>query len=299
MSFKIINPGFSSSVQDYGRIGYKEYGINQSGPMDEIAYCEANRLLENDFKDAVIETAFGGLEIEVKINTFISVTGADLGFEINNKKMPIWKNIQVFKGDTLRWKKPVKGVYSYLAIKGGFQTNILFGSRSTNTRESIGEALRKNDVLKSKPCKFLTSQSSKSIPEYDKKSLRLIPTYQFEKFTSHQKKMFFEQVYTITNLSNRAGYRLKGKPIVLKDSGMISEGMSCGSVQVSNNGLPIILMKDAPTIGGYPKIGTIFSLDLSFLAQKKPNQKIHFELMDIEKAQSKRVIFNKYFGISL
>ena len=299
MSFKVINPGFSSSIQDYGRIGYKKYGLNQAGPMDEIAYCEANHLLENNFNNAVIEIAFGGLEIKVEAETSISVTGADLDFEVNNKKIPIWKSLQVFKGDVLKWKKAVKGTYSYLAVKGGFQTGILFGSRSTNIRENIGENLKKNDILKFKSSNFLISRSSKNIPNYEKKSLRIMPTCQFQKFTNSQKKAFFNQGYTISNLANRAGCRLTGKPIMLKKSKMISEGMSCGSVQISNDGYPIVLMKDAPTIGGYPKIGTVFSLDLSFLSQKKLNEKIYFEPINIEEAQSKRLIFNKHFKIHL
>ncbi len=299
MSFKVINPGFSSSIQDYGRIGYKEYGLNQAGPMDEIAYCEANYLLENNFNNAVIEMAFGGLEIKVEAEASISVTGADLDFEINNKKIPIWKKLQVFKGDILKWKKAVKGTYSYLAVKGGFQTNILFGSRSTNIRENIGENLKKNDILKFKSSKCLIPKSSKKIPDYEKKTLRIMPTYQFEKFTNHQKKIFFNQGYRISDLTNRTGCRLTGRPIILKKSKMISEGMSYGSVQIANDGYPIILMKDAPTIGGYPKIGTVFSLDLSFLSQKKPNEKIYFEPIDIKKAQSKRLIFNKHFKIHL
>jgi allophanate hydrolase subunit 2 len=79
---------------------------------------------------------------------------------------------------------------------------------------------------------------------------------------------------------------------------MISEGMSYGSVEIATNGLPIILLKDAPTIGGYLKIGTVFSLDLAKLAQKQPNAKVKFELMDIHQAQKERVKFNQFFEIS-
>ncbi len=300
MSFQIINPGFSSSIQDYGRTGYKKHGLSQSGAMDEIAYCEANSLLDNKFDDAVVETVFEGLQIISKIDTFISVTGANLDFRINNKKMPMWESIKVFKDDILSWNKTIEGNYSYLAVKGGFKTDIFFGSRSINIRENIGKKLKKKDILKCKSYKDLKLKKSKNIPKYNKKkSLRILPTYQFRRFNLEQKKRFFNQFYKITNLNNRTGYRLKGRPIIIKKNEMISEGISYGSVQISNDGLPIILMKDAPTIGGYPKIGTVFSLDLSFLSQKKENEKIHFEPMEIEQAQLKRQIFNRHFEIKL
>jgi len=124
-----------------------------------------------------------------------------------------------------------------------------------------------------------------------------LPSYQFNEFSINQRDLFFNQTYTITNANDRTGCRLSGAPIVIKKERMISEGISYGSVEIATDGLPIILLKDAPSIGGYPKIGTVFSLDLAKLAQRQPNSKLRFELMSIRDAQKERKKFNDFFEI--
>jgi allophanate hydrolase subunit 2 len=114
-----------------------------------------------------------------------------------------------------------------------------------------------------------------------------------------QRELFFNQTYTISNANDRSGCRLNGTPIEFKKRKIISEGMSYGSVEIATDGLPIILLKDAPTIGGYLKIGTVFSLDLAKLAQKQTNAKVRFELMDIHQAQNQRIKFNQFFDIDI
>jgi allophanate hydrolase subunit 2 len=114
-----------------------------------------------------------------------------------------------------------------------------------------------------------------------------------------QRELFFNQIYTISYANDRSGCRLNGIPIEFKKRKIISEGMSYGSVEIATDGLPIILLKDAPTIGGYLKIGTVFSLDLAKLAQKQTNTKVKFELINIQQAQAKRIKFNKFFAIDI
>jgi len=301
MSFRVIKSSFLSTVQDYGRLTHGEHGMSQSGVMDEHAYAWANYLLGNDFNAAVVEVCFGSFELESKVDTFVVVTGADLGFQINQKSVPIWHSIQIKQGDRLSWNVPKSGVRAYLAVKGGFQTKPMFGSRSVNLRENIGKKIQTNDVLKcDESHEHLERFISPSyIPNYaDKVILRLLPAYQFNEFSINQRDLFFNQEYAITNASDRTGCRLSGAPIALRREKTISEGMSYGSVEISTDGLPIILLKDAPTIGGYPKIGTVFSLDLAKLAQRQPNAKIRFELMSVNDAQIERRKFNNFFKIS-
>ncbi|NQY26530.1 MAG: allophanate hydrolase, partial [Piscirickettsiaceae bacterium] len=105
----------------------------------------------------------------------------------------------------------------------------------------------------------------------------------------------FGQTYNIGKESDRTGCRLEGQSIENTPATMISEGMAYGSVEITTAGLPIILLKDAPTIGGYPKIGTVLSLDLAKLAQRQPGCEVSFELIDIETAQQLRREFNQFF----
>ncbi len=300
MSFKVIKAGFLATVQDYGRLTHGAIGMSRSGAIDEHAYAWANYLLNNDFDAAVIEICFGSFEIESTVDTFVVVTGADLGFQINGKSVSAWHSIQIKKGDRLSWNMPKSGVRSYLAVKGGFLSELMFDSRSVNLRENIGVKIKSGDVLKCDEShenleRFI---SPSYIPNYtDNMVLRLLPSYQFNNFSVNQRDLFFNQNYTISNASDRVGCRLEGAPIALKKERMISEGMSYGSVEISTDGLPIILLKDAPTIGGYPKIGTVFSLDLAKLAQRQPGTKLRFELINISKAQQERQVFNQFFGI--
>ncbi|MCS5591707.1 MAG: biotin-dependent carboxyltransferase family protein [Gammaproteobacteria bacterium] len=301
MSFKVIKSSFLSTVQDYGRLTHGEHGMSQSGAMDEHAYAWANHLLNNHFNKAAIEITFGGLQLEAQADTFIAVTGADLDFRINDKSAQMWHGLQIHKGDVLSWGNPKSGVRAYLAIKGGFDAQVFFDSRSVNLRENIGAKLDQGDEL---PCRSFDTAtyrfiSPKYIPNYNQDiTLRLLPTYQFNEFSINQRDLFFNQNYTITNANDRTGCRLSGAPISIKKERMISEGISYGCVEIATDGLPIILLKDAPSIGGYPKIGTVFSLDLAKLAQRQPSTKLRFELMSMHEAQKERKKFNDFFEIS-
>ncbi len=299
MSLKVIKSGFLATVQDYGRLTHGEHGMGQSGVMDEHAYVWANYLLGNDFNAAVVEITFGNFALQVKSNTFIVVTGADLNFKINTKPAQMWRSLRVLKGDTLTWDKPRSGIRAYLAVKGGVNTKILFDSRSVNLREQIGGKLCKGDQL---PCRSFSKiinrpMLAKYIPNYTHPLiLRMLPSYQFSEFSPEQRDLFFNQSYVISSASDRTGCRLNGRPIALKKS-MISEGASYGSVEITSDGLPIILLKDAPTIGGYPKIGTVFSLDLAKLAQRQAHAQLRFGLISISQAQQARRVFNAFFKI--
>lgn len=301
MSFNVIKSGFLSLVEDYGRFGLAQYGLSQAGVADEHAYCWANHLLDNHFNDAVLEITFGGCELKALSDASIAVTGADLGFKINDKMQPLWQVINVSAGDSLSWSAANSGVRAYLAVKGGFQITALFNSKSVNLREQIGSKLVEGGELSFKSIRSETAHHAMPscfLPDYEQDlTLRLLPTYQFDQFDQQQKEVFFNQRYTISNAYDRTGCRLEGKPIKESQSRMISEGISYGSVEITTEGFPIILLKDSPTIGGYPKIGTVFSLDLAKLAQRQIGSKVSFELMDINTAQQKRRAFNAFFAI--
>ncbi|MDC1165699.1 biotin-dependent carboxyltransferase family protein [Candidatus Thioglobus sp.] len=300
MSFKVIKPGFLTTVQDYGRLNHSQQGLAQSGVMDEHAYAWANYLLGNHYFDAALEITFGSVELQALDNMLICVCGADLDFKINHKAVDIWKSIQIQQGDRLSWHLPKHGIRAYLAVQGGFETQKLFNSRSVNLREHIGSKITQDEVLVCQASIDLLDRfiAPKYIPNYHQEVvLRLLPSYQYSEFSDDQKTLFFSQTYTISHANDRTGCRLKGAPIAIKKDKMISEGMSYGSIEIASDGLPIILLKDAPTIGGYLKIGSVFSLDLALLAQQQPGAKVRFELMNIHQAQKKRLAFNQFFGV--
>jgi biotin-dependent carboxylase-like uncharacterized protein len=300
LSFRVIKPGFFSTIQDRGRFGLAHHGLSQSGVADEHAYCWANYLLGNDIDAAVMEITFGGCVLSALTDTGIAVTGADLGFKINGKYQPNWQVLSVKEGDLLTWSAPKNGVRAYLAVQDGFQTKQYFNSRSVNLREKIGSLIQVNHESLSRPSK--PSDKGKTMPAWFKPNytealtLRLLSSYQYEKFSKQQRQMLFGQTYKIGKASDRTGCRLEGSVIENTPATMISEGITYGSVEITTAGLPIILLKDAPTIGGYPKIGTVLSLDLAKLAQRQSGCEVRFELIDIETAQRLRREFDQFFA---
>ncbi|NOQ94885.1 MAG: 5-oxoprolinase/urea amidolyase family protein [Methylophaga sp.] len=303
MSFDVIKSGFFSLIEDYGRFGFARYGLSQSGVADEHAYCWANHLLDNHFNDAVLEITFGSCELKALDAMSIAVTGADLGFRVNGSPQPLWQVINVQTGDTLTWSTAKSGIRSYLAVKGGFQSEPLFNSKSVNVRENIGSQLKNGDLLS---CQADTKNRahrvvpSEFIPDYQQRlTLRVLPSYQFDLFEEPQKEHFLNQRYTVSSASDRTGCRLDGRAMTDVQARMISEGICYGSVEITTEGLPIILLKDSPTMGGYPKIATVFSLDLAKLAQRQSGCEVTFESIDIETAQQKRHEFNAFFAINI
>jgi len=117
---------------------------------------------------------------------------------------------------------------------------------------------------------------------------------QWDYFTKESIETFLSSEYSISLTSDRMGYRLEGPPLTQRgNKELISEGMTSGAIQVPSNGLPIVIMADGPSTGGYPKIGAVASADLPLLAQCVPNQsRIRFRETTVTKAQEKyRAVF--------
>lgn len=299
MSFLVVKPGFLTLVQDLGRYGVAHLGLARAGVMDQHASRWANYLLNNKQTDAVLEITLGGCELEAQANTIIAVTGAEMGFQINGQLKTNWQTYRIKAGDRLSWANATQGTRAYLAVKAGLQTETYFLSRSVNVREHVGRSVSQGDSLAYQPC--ISGLPNRMMPGMFKPdysaalTLRLLPSYQFDLFSEQQKNTFFKQLYRVSTHADRVGYRLDGEPIIEVPEKMISEGMAYGSVEITSAGLPIILMNDAPTMGGYPKIGTVFSLDLYQLAQRQANTAVNFELLSIDQAQQYAKTFLHFF----
>jgi biotin-dependent carboxylase-like uncharacterized protein len=261
-------------------------------------------LLGNHFNDAAVELTIGNVEWQALDDKEMVICGADMGFSIDENPIAMWQTVLIKEGEVLRCQtaKQDAGLRAVIAVKGGFQTQLIFGSRSVNLREQIGHAIKADETLMTSP--FLIQKTNiRQIPDYFKPDygqplvLRLIPGYQYDDFTEQQIETLLSQHYLLNATSDRTGCRLHGQAIHNVSEKMTSEGVTYGSVEITTDGQPIILLKDRPTIGGYPKIGTVMSLDLSQLAQRQAGTQIKFELMTLEHAQQQRREFNLFFGL--
>ena len=309
MSMKILRSGMLTSIQDMGRRGYQKYGIIGSGEMDAWSARMANILVENDETEGVLELTMMGPQIEFTEDALIALTGGDLQAMIEDKEVPLWRPVYIKKGSVLNFGFAVSGCRAYLAVSGGFDIPLIIGSKSTYLRAGLGgfkgRALKEGDEL------FLGSKhtafkdfAAKNISESfwaptwslpqpvwpggdEPVEVRVTPGAQMELFTPESIHVFFSQIFTITAEADRMGYRIQGTPITLiQKEDMISEAISFGSIQVPPDGNPIILLADRQTAGGYPKIAQVCSVDLSLIAQLKPDFQLSFRLISHNEAEA-------------
>lgn len=302
MSFDVIKPGMLALLQDSGRFGFQHLGITTGGPMDEHAFCWANRLLGNTPDAAQLEITFGQLALKANAPTTVAITGADLAATLNDKAIQPWLTYAIKPGDVIEFGAPKSGLRAYLAVSGGFHCEPKLGSCATVKREQlgglsgIGEALKKGDTLPFTSNKdVIESRAPRwTIPDYDAPlELGVMPAYQNASFSHDEQMTFYTSRYEVSQNIDRMGYRLSGTPIKSQLNGIISEGIAFGAIQIPNDGQPIVLMKDRQTIGGYPKIGCLSSLGAGQLSQRQPGQVVTFAPMDIADAEVERRLFNR------
>lgn len=284
------------TLQDAGRRGWQSYGVPVSGSMDWFAYQAANSLLHNSPDAVAIEIGLGEAEFRARRDCVLAVTGA--GFEVANYvwTFPLWTSFYVRAGWRVHVKKISGGNWAYLAIAGGFETQVMLGSRSAYLRGGLGSALRAGDIIQAgMPAIELPKLAARDFPverfmNYSQSPVvEVIAGPQADKFTEAGIQTFYGSEFTLSKSFDRMGYRLEGNPISHAGSAdLISEGMTMGSVQVPANGQPIVMMADAPTTGGYPKIANVIRADMPLLAQCEAGiSKIHFRETTVEAAQER------------
>ncbi len=296
--FKVLNGGMLSLLQDVGRYGYHRMGLAVGGPMDRDAFLWANFLCGNKANSTAIEITLGGLVLEAQLPSTIAVTGADQPLSINGKTYEAWQSHNVKTGDIIELGFSKKALRAYLAVSGGFDIDPVFSSSATVVREGLGglvgntgeqgRPLAEGDLL---PCSG-QQQSRRLIvpvrlrPDYQtEQAFRVIAGYQQKQFHWQQQRLFYSSEYEVSGQSDRMGYRLKGPAVTAQISGVLSEGTCLGAIQFPADGQPIVLMSDRQSIGGYPKIGAMLTLDTYRLAQLMPGLKLSFEAISLPVAQ--------------
>ena len=291
--FEVVNPGILTTFQDLGRFGHSHLGLTSGGPADKQAYLWANRLLDNSEHCPVLEVSFGGLKLVAKTSTTIAVTGANAGLTINGHTKESWQSHHVNSDDEIEIGYASEGCRTYLGVYKGFVLEPQFNSVSTVIREKIGGtngcALTMGELLfyKQTPRQTLYALNANDIPHYaDSLTLQVVTGYQHVLFERVELAKFFSSEYQISSQCDRMGYRTNGPAIQSGISQLLSEGICKGAVQIPPDGQPIILSVDRQTIGGYPKLGSVLSLDLDLLMQCRQGAKIHFEPISIHYAHT-------------
>ena len=268
--------------------------------------------MANRANDAQIEICYGNFSACFEQSTCFSLTGADLDWHLDGVPLRLWRSYWVNAGGTLTAATPRSGLRSYLAVSGGFQVANVLGSCATVGGDKLGglhdgQSLQADDSIgfmaagKDAEAAETNNRIGRHfIPDYwQPVTLRVVPGNQFEQFSPSIRQQFFNQCYKLSNRADRMGCRLEGQSLRQLPGNMVSEAVPLGAIQIPGDGQPIVLLNDRQTIGGYPKLGNVYALDLHKLAQCKPGDEITFTLGNLAEAQNELRLFKQFFDSGL
>lgn len=287
---KIIQAGICLTIQDGGRHGWRSSGISSAGAMDFPSMSIANLLTGNPHDQAVLEITLGQFCAEFSRDCWIALTGADCHALLCNGQ-PVWTGWRTLirKGQRLTLAVPRRGVRSYLAVSGGFDLTEVLGSYSTDLQSRTGgiegRRLQKGDVLHPGNAGRDFSASCGVRQWVWGNRVRILPGPEYDEFSTESKSLLIESGWRLSSQSNRMGLRLQGPALQRRSQReLLSHGVLPGTIQLPPGGQPVVLMADAQTTGGYPRIASVIEADLWQLAQLRPGESVYFEACGLEEA---------------
>lgn len=296
-----------NTMQDLGRVGYRQHGIGRGGVMDRLALAAGNALLGNEEGEAGLEFQLFPVRLRFTKETAFAVTGADCEARLSGRRLPAWWAARAQSGDELVLSSPRKEMRAYLTIAGGFDVPQVLGSRSTHARDSFGgyhgRALLAGDVLQSRahePFLFRDGAGIGATPAADAVAaaacedraegetvVRAIPAAEYETFDEASRNALCRTPWKVTARSNRQGYALSGTP--LRRNALLemrSHAIVPGVIQVPPSGQPLIQLAEANSAGGYPKIGVVIEADLWRIGQLPPGGTLRFVWCSLAEARA-------------
>ena len=292
VEFSISFAGPLVTFQDIGRPGNMRYGVSASGPMDIVSFEAANAVLGNDTKQTAIEISLGGLILQCHEGSItLAITGGDFLIEYQGQKISSWTVLTIQKGERLSIRAGKSGSWAYLAFSGKLNVKDWLKSNSTHSTSGFG-----GGVLKTGQKFTLTDASNQANhigpilkPSFNTNDLiHAVLGPQDQYFMNTAIEIFSDSIFKVSDNYDRMGMQLTGPKLELKSALSIpSEPVVKGSIQVSGDGIPTILLADHQTTGGYPKIATVISSDINRLVQFRSNQSVKFVLINSNEALQK------------
>jgi len=277
---KVIAAGIYSSIQDSGRFGFRKWGVPIAGFMDSQSALLANLLLNNPPNAAVLEMTLKGPILTFEQEALICITGADFRPILDQRAIPLNKVTLVPKGSRLKIGTALSGLRCYLAINGGFDTDIKLGSRSFYQGITKFSKIQKGDVLpfqKSVPSPTPSNTSVRIQQDFSTNpKIPVTKGPEFDHLPPNIQQQLLHRSFTISNESNRMGYRLKTDTNI-SAPGIITSSVQPGTVQLTPSGQLIVLMRDCPTTGGYARVFQLTEQGICRLAQKRGGERIEFD----------------------
>jgi len=262
--------------------------------MDVFALQALNAIVGNALDFAALEWALGGGTIRFQNDCVFAIGGAHVRATVAGQTMPSFTTCRAQAGDQLTVEQLTAGRFLYIAFSGGIDVPLLLGSRSTYLPARFGgcngRMLASNDTLTLGPHPNSTPADGfrcppELLPRYESAAVRITRGPHAEIFGEVDWRTLTETEFMVSTASDRTGYKLKGKALTDANGNLPSEAGCQGAIQIPGDGNPIVLMADAPTVGGYPKIAVVAEADLPILAQRSPGEAVRFQLVTIEQSQ--------------
>ena len=290
---RVLSPGLLTSVQDLGRPGLGAFGVPSGGAADAHALRLGNLLLGNDEGAAALEATLAGPALLFEEEAFVLVAGAPFAATLDGKALVPWTAVEVPAGGKLVLGRVTSGARAYVCVRGGIDVPPILGSRSTDVATGFGgfsgRAVATGDFLPvgraTAPPRGRRVNAAAARWSGPRRLLRVTPGPQEEWFAPEAVAAFLSRPFRVSASSSRTGVRLEGEPLAAPDRSLVTEGVVVGAVQVPAGGLPIVLLVEHPTTGGYPKIANVISTDLSALAQLRPGDEVRFARVSLEEAR--------------
>jgi antagonist of KipI len=307
MNATAIRAGFLTSVQDLGRPGFRQFGVSVGGALDTHALRVANLLVGNDESAAGLEITFGGLRLRFGDDRIVAWCGGEFKARIGSALLDAGHPALVHAGEQFSIESPTCGCRAWLAISGGIEVPLVLGSRAGDLRAGFGgihgrplrdseqvplgensprakaliDKLRAEKIARWKPPHDWSNTAQRS------PTVRYIRGVDSDRFVNAARQLFSNESFLVSPDSDRMGIRLDGPQLERSDNvDLLSEAVAPGTVQVPPNGRPILLLNDCQTIGGYPKIAHVITVDLPFATQFCPGDRVRFTEISIRDAHA-------------
>lgn len=294
---EIVQPGIGTTVQDRGRAGHRHLGLPLSGWLDGPLARAANALLDNPHDAAALELRGMGTVLRVKAGPVrVALAGriaaTCLRSDGGRSGLPAWHSATLREGDQLLLGAAESGC-AYLAVAGGLLMEPQLGSRSSCGRAGLagvlGRAFRPGDELPCCTWDLTDPREWRSRSPWTRAEgpVRVLLGPQQDHFSPEAIAQFLGQDWDATAAQDRMGLRFQGQALAHVNAAaadIVSDGVAPAAIQVPANGLPIVLLADGQTVGGYPKIATVISADLPRLAHLRPGTRVRFEAVSHDAA---------------
>jgi antagonist of KipI len=295
MTVSVISAGFQTTVQDCGRTGLRKFGVTPGGALDPISLRLVNLLVGNLECTAGLECVSGRLRLRFHDERILAWSGGEFEVRLGDKLVPVLHCARVSTDIEIL---PQRGGRAWLAISGGINVPEILGSRATDLRAHFGgwegRALRDGNELplgvESELCARVRDEipdhvSDWSAPRFVARG-KLLRIIRGKNWDDNIGAKLLAQKFRIAMDSDRMGLRLEGEEIASANRReLVSEVVTPGTIQLPPSGAPVVLLQGCQTIGGYPKIAHVITVDLGYAAQLQPLDEVRFELIELEEAR--------------